>query len=88
MPVILSSQHICLQNQLDFGNVSERISLRKELGCKSFQWYLSTVYPDLYLPVDCKATGQVRHAPLDPGRQLLTVLRNKGRPTFPHRFKG
>lgn len=60
----VSVQHTCLQNQLDFGNVSERIALRKELGCKSFQWYLSNVYPDIYLPVDCKATGQVRHPPL------------------------
>uniref|UniRef100_A0A8C3YDS2 Polypeptide N-acetylgalactosaminyltransferase like 5 n=1 Tax=Catagonus wagneri TaxID=51154 RepID=A0A8C3YDS2_9CETA len=32
---------------LAYGNISERIELRKRLGCKSFQWYLDTVFPEL-----------------------------------------
>ena len=33
------------------GNVSERVSLRSRLRCRSFQWYLDTVWPDHERPV-------------------------------------
>ncbi|XP_006873763.1 PREDICTED: putative polypeptide N-acetylgalactosaminyltransferase-like protein 5 [Chrysochloris asiatica] len=32
---------------MNYGNISERVELRKRLGCKSFQWYLDTVFPEL-----------------------------------------
>lgn len=44
----------------DFGDVSDRLALRKELGCKSFKWYLDTVYPELFIPGEALAHGEVR----------------------------
>uniref|UniRef100_T1JAX5 Polypeptide N-acetylgalactosaminyltransferase n=1 Tax=Strigamia maritima TaxID=126957 RepID=T1JAX5_STRMM len=33
-----------------YGNVTDRIELRKQLNCKSFDWYLKNIYPELKPP--------------------------------------
>ena len=43
-----------------FGNVTERISLKKKLGCHNFKWYLENVFPSLEVPdTKFQATGEV-----------------------------
>ncbi|KAH8284509.1 hypothetical protein KR018_002448 [Drosophila ironensis] len=45
----------------DWGNVTDRKELRKNLNCKSFKWYLANVYPELFIPGDSVAHGEIRN---------------------------
>ncbi|XP_069678083.1 putative polypeptide N-acetylgalactosaminyltransferase 9 isoform X2 [Periplaneta americana] len=45
----------------DYGDVSSRKELRKKLGCKSFKWYLDNIYPELFIPGEAVASGEVRN---------------------------
>ncbi|KAL5006593.1 hypothetical protein ScPMuIL_015399 [Solemya velum] len=44
----------------DFGDVTERKELRKRLNCKSFDWFVKNIYPDLFVPGESVASGEVR----------------------------
>lgn len=52
-PVHLCSdqeQYLSMRPELrerDYGDISERVALRKRLQCHSFRWYLDTVYPEM-----------------------------------------
>jgi hypothetical protein len=34
--------------------------LRGDLQCKTFQWFLDTVYPELFIPGEAVASGEAR----------------------------
>uniref|UniRef100_A0A0N5AKT4 Polypeptide N-acetylgalactosaminyltransferase n=1 Tax=Syphacia muris TaxID=451379 RepID=A0A0N5AKT4_9BILA len=66
---------------VDVGDLSERIRLRKRLNCKTFKWYLDNVIPEKFVPDEnVKAYGLVRN--LADGESLcldtLQRLENKG----------
>ncbi|GFO06548.1 polypeptide n-acetylgalactosaminyltransferase [Plakobranchus ocellatus] len=43
----------------DYGNVTHRKELRKRLNCKSFEWYIRNVYPNVVLPSHMKYAGVI-----------------------------
>ncbi|XP_063624582.1 putative polypeptide N-acetylgalactosaminyltransferase 9 isoform X2 [Cydia splendana] len=49
----------------DFGDVSGRKELRRKLECKSFEWYLKNIYPELFIPGESVAHGEIANRGLD-----------------------
>lgn len=46
---------------VDSLDVAERLQLRKNLHCKSFEWYLKTIWPDNFLPSATRFFGKILH---------------------------
>ncbi|XP_053729569.1 polypeptide N-acetylgalactosaminyltransferase 17 [Synchiropus splendidus] len=49
-------------HSIDFGDVSQRVALRKSLQCKSFQWYLDNVYPEMRRYNNTLYYGEIRNS--------------------------
>ena len=50
---------VLLFTQGNYGNVTHRKELRKRLNCKSFEWYIRNVYPNIVIPSNMKYAGVV-----------------------------
>lgn len=59
---------LCLHPQqdsgIDIGDITARKALRKQLQCKTFRWYLVSVYPEMRMYSDIIAYGVVSSQPL------------------------
>lgn len=58
-------------------NVTSRIELRKQLQCKSFDWYLDNVWPQHFFPTHGRFFGRIKNLGTDlcllkPERQGLS----------------
>ncbi|XP_039753241.1 putative polypeptide N-acetylgalactosaminyltransferase 9 isoform X2 [Pararge aegeria] len=49
----------------DYGDISSRKALREKLGCKSFEWYLKNIYPELFIPGESVAHGEIANPSTD-----------------------
>ncbi|KAK7504119.1 hypothetical protein BaRGS_00004423 [Batillaria attramentaria] len=82
----------------EYGDVAERKRLRDKLKCRTFRWYLDTVYPELKLPVsDELAYGHIQQGggclDLDIGQlpviaKLRQCVQNKDSQEWSWRRKG
>lgn len=55
---------LLLQNHgIDYGDISQRVALRKSLQCKSFEWYLDNVYPEMRRYNNTLFYGEVSQEP-------------------------
>ncbi|VDM31015.1 unnamed protein product [Hydatigera taeniaeformis] len=45
--------------ETEMGDVSDRKKILKDLNCKSFKWFIDNIYPELFIPGDSIASGEV-----------------------------
>ncbi|KAL2095771.1 hypothetical protein ACEWY4_007919 [Coilia grayii] len=46
---------------IDYGDVSQRVALRKSLQCKNFEWYLDNIYPEMRRYNSTLFYGEIRN---------------------------
>ncbi|XP_076328359.1 polypeptide N-acetylgalactosaminyltransferase 5-like isoform X2 [Tachypleus tridentatus] len=45
----------------EMGDITYRKQLREKLKCKSFRWYLETIYPESQMPLDYYHLGEIKN---------------------------
>ena len=49
------------ERNVDIGDISQRVALRKRLKCNSFKWYMDNIFPDMaQVDPDPPAQGEVK----------------------------
>jgi len=46
-------------NLPESGDISSRLKLKKDLGCKNFKWYIENIYPEAPIPVNSIFVGAI-----------------------------
>ncbi|XP_030236225.1 polypeptide N-acetylgalactosaminyltransferase 17 isoform X2 [Gadus morhua] len=60
---VYQAWNIPMENHgVDYGDVSERRALRKNLQCKNFEWYLDNVYPEMRRYNNTIHYGEIRNS--------------------------
>ncbi|KAL5247729.1 hypothetical protein ACHWQZ_G019572 [Mnemiopsis leidyi] len=67
---------------IDIGDISSRVNLRKRLNCKSFDWYLENLLPMLPTEKRLLASGQIRNNKI--GQCVDTLGFRKANDTVSH----
>nr|XP_013805115.1 PREDICTED: polypeptide N-acetylgalactosaminyltransferase 11 isoform X2 [Apteryx mantelli mantelli] len=52
LEISFREQYFALRPELrtrNYGNITDRVELRKRLNCKSFKWYLDNIYPEMQI---------------------------------------
>ncbi|XP_050548695.1 polypeptide N-acetylgalactosaminyltransferase 2-like [Daktulosphaira vitifoliae] len=62
-----------MSRTVPFGNISDRLALKKNLSCKPFKWFMANVYPELKVPTSVDLyVGSLRQ-----GNWCLDTLENQ-----------
>jgi len=69
----------------DFGDISERVELRKKLNCKPFSYFVKEIYPELFIPGEALAYGEVKN---QAGGEIKMCLDSAARKTDYHKPLG
>lgn len=66
-----------LPRGMEVGDLSKMKAIKENLKCKSFQWYLDTVYPELFFPdtENFVWMGSIKH--IDDNKCIDTMNKNK-----------
>lgn len=62
---------------LDSGDVSQRLELRKNLGCHNFSWFLNSIYPSLMN--ESLKFARIQHKPTQPPKLFDLSSRQKNK---------